>query len=95
MIIYSSTTLTELLDRLEDLHPELGAAIRERVEGFEDDSKAYEALCDAGVSVPSEVEQMREEIEDLERERDELRAKVEELLKERSELTDLILRLPS
>ncbi len=95
MIIYSSTTLAELLDRLEDLHPELGAAIRGRAEGFEDDAKAYEALCDAGVSVPSEVEQMREEIEDLERERDELRDKVEELLKERSELTDLILRLPS
>lgn len=95
MIIYSSTTLAELLDRLEDLHPELGAAIRERAEGYEDDSKAYEALCDAGVSVPSEVEQMHEEIEDLERERDDLRDKVEELLKERSELTDLILRLPT
>ena len=89
MIIYSSTTLTELLDRLEELHPQLGAAIRERTEGFEDDSKAYEALCDAGVTVPSEVEQMREEIEYLECERDDLQAKLKTMTAERNEMITL------
>lgn len=90
MIIYSSTTLAELLDRLDEVHPELGAAIRERAEGFEDDSKAYEALCDAGVSMPVEVEQLREEIEDLERERDDLQERLKDLTTERDELTNLL-----
>lgn len=89
MIIYSSTTLAELLDILEEKHPELGVAIRERAEGLEDDSAAYEALCDAGVSKPTDAEQLRKEIEELELARGDLQDKLKAMTDERNEMIAL------
>lgn len=78
MIIYSTTTLPEILDQLESLWPELAAALRER---WVDQEREQYEWDDANARI-EELEGQLEEREARVEELEILRTKLAKLLKD-------------
>lgn len=60
-MIYSSTTLSELLVMLDSVNPHLAAAIRDRVESLEDDAAELDRLQSLGVGSAEDVQALSDE----------------------------------